>query len=229
MLRRLATLLGLAAAAAALTGLIAGYLPITRHSLLIVASASPYLMLGAPIAAALLLGRGWILASLAAILTALLVTIQLPLYAGAEVVEPSMGVRVMTSNLGMGQTDPAALTATAQQSTDILVLQEMTGEAAEGLSAAGIDRTFPHRLRNARPAACGVGIWSRYPLSEVTAARGIRCRTCGRGCKCPGRPWRRRWSRSTSRRRGRNRSTGGGMTWRGTRRYCALRQRDPAR
>lgn len=174
MLRGVVTLLWLAAAAAVLVGLIARYLPISSHVVLIAASASPYLMLGAPAALALLLiARRWVLSAVAACLTAALVVVQSPLYVGGESTTGSaVSIRVLTANLGMGKADPEVLTATARQSADVLVVQELTAEAASGLSAAGLDAVFPHRVLDPRPLAAGIGIWSRYPLSESVAIDG---------------------------------------------------------
>jgi endonuclease/exonuclease/phosphatase (EEP) superfamily protein YafD len=131
-------------------------------------------MVGAPVAVALLvIARRWVLSAVAACLTAALVVVQLPLYVGSEsTAEPTASIRVLTANLGMGKADPVALTASAGQSAEVLVVQELTSEAATGLSAAGLDDAFPHRVLDPRPAASGIGIWSRYPLTESAAIDG---------------------------------------------------------
>ena len=45
---------------------------------------------------------------------------------------PSVSVRVLTANLGLGQADPTAVIALARDTADVLVVQEMT----PGLAAA---------------------------------------------------------------------------------------------
>lgn len=170
------TLLGMLAGIGAVIGLAVRYAPITNHSLVIAAVAAPYLMLGAPLAALLLLGaRRWLPALVAVVLTALTVAVQLPLYAADDAPSAPVAatVRVLTANLGMGQADPVALTALARQSADVLMVQEMTPEAVAGLEAAGIDQTFPHRVLDPRNVAAGIGLWSRYPLTESARIDGF--------------------------------------------------------
>lgn len=174
MIRILATVLGVLASAIAAAGLVARYLPIERHSLLVLAAASPYLMIAGPIGMLLLgLGRRWLLTLVAAGLCVVMLGIQVPRYLGAKVSEtPVAGVRVMTANLGMGRADPQAVAALARDSADVLVLQEMTSEAANGLILAGIDDSFPYRVIDPRAMASGIGVWSRYPIAESRAVEG---------------------------------------------------------
>lgn len=169
------TLLGVLAAIGAAIGLGVRYLPITDHALVIAAVGAPYLMVGAPLAALLLLSaRRWFLAVVAVCLTAVAVAVQLPLYLGDGAPSPSGAtVRVLTANLGMGQADPAALSALAQRSADVLLVQEMTPQAASGLSRAGLDKTFPHRLLDPRDEAAGIGMWSRYPMTDAAPIDGF--------------------------------------------------------
>lgn len=175
MIRILATVLGVLASGVAVAGLVARYLPIERQSVLVLAAASPYLMLAGPIGMLLLgLGRRWVLTLLAASLCVVMLGIQLPRYIGEDVsAVPATAVRVLTANLGMGQADPRALVALAQESADLLVVQEMTAEAATGLSAAGLDATFPHRAIDPRELAGGIGVWSRYPIVEAGPIAGF--------------------------------------------------------
>lgn len=174
-MRMLLTLLGVLAGLGAMVGLAVRYVPITDHGLVFAAVAAPYLMVGAPLAALLLLGaRRWVAAVSAIVLTAVIVAVQLPLYVADGAPPPgAVTVRVLTANLGMGQADPSALAALARDSADVLMVQEMTPEAVAGLQAAGIDRTFPHRVLDPRKEASGVGIWSRYPMRESTTIDGF--------------------------------------------------------
>ncbi|MDO3636506.1 endonuclease/exonuclease/phosphatase family protein [Mycolicibacterium arseniciresistens] len=167
-MRILLTVLGVLALGAAALGLAARYVPIDGHAVLIVASAAPYLMLAAPVAVALLgLGRRWVLTGLAALLSVTLLVVMLPRYLGSEhAAESSVQLRVLTANLGMGRADPRALAAAANATADVLVVEEMTAEAATGLSRAGLDRAFPHRMLDPHPMAGGIGVWSRHPITD---------------------------------------------------------------
>ena len=99
--------------------------------------------------------------------------IQLPRYVGAKASEvPTVRVRVMTANLGMGRADPWAA-ALARESADVLMLHEMTQEAANGQTSAGVDDMFPHRIIEPREMASGIGMWSRYPIVEAGAIGGF--------------------------------------------------------
>jgi endonuclease/exonuclease/phosphatase (EEP) superfamily protein YafD len=184
------TLLGVLAAIGAVIGVVVRYLPLTNHALVIAVVAAPYLMLGAPLAALLLLGaRRWIFGALSVVLTAVAVAVQLPLYSGGDApAKPAATVRILTANLGMGQADPAALVARAEESADVLLVQEMTPEAATGLSRAGLDKTFPHRVLDPRDVASGIGIWSRYPMTESAPIEGFSLPLLRARVKVPGVP-----------------------------------------
>lgn len=174
MIRILATLFGVVAAGVAAVGLAVRYVPLGRHGTVLLATASPYLTLAAPVAVLLLLlGRRWVLTALAVVLTLAIAVIHVPQYLGPEAVtEQSAPVRVFTSNLGMGRGDPAAVVAAAERTADVVVLQELTQEAADGLIAAGLENTFAHRTFDPEPMAGGLGIWSRYPLTDSAHVPG---------------------------------------------------------
>jgi len=79
-------------------------------------------------------------------------------------------LRVMSSNLMLGQADSAAVLRTAAaHRADLLMVQELTCDALAGLRTAGIGDQFGFQY--APPAAGGVGtaLFSRYPLT------GTRC------------------------------------------------------
>ena len=150
------------------------YLSITNHVTFITAALSPYLMLCAPVAAALLLwGRHWILASAAAGLTVAAFAVQLPLYlhstggraAGVE-------VRLMSANLYEGTAGPDPLVRSAREQADVVAFQELTQQQADRLSRAGLDATFPYRWLEARDGPGGAGIWSRFPIETPSRIDG---------------------------------------------------------
>jgi endonuclease/exonuclease/phosphatase (EEP) superfamily protein YafD len=150
------------------------YLSITNHVTFITAALSPYLMLCAPVSAALLLwGRHWILALAAAGSTVAAFAVQLPLYL------PSTGgriagveVRLMSANLYEGMADPDQLVSSAREQADVVAFQELTPEAADRLSRAGLDATFPYRWLEARDGPGGVGMWSRFPIDTPSRVGG---------------------------------------------------------
>jgi endonuclease/exonuclease/phosphatase (EEP) superfamily protein YafD len=155
-------------------GLASRYLPITNHAVLFLAAASPSLMLCAPVSMALLIwGRRWILAIGAVGLTLALFAVQIPLYLGPTANRTaSVDVRVMSANIYEGTADADHLVRSAGAQADVVAFQELTPRAVDRLSAAGLDATFPYRYLDARSAAAGVGMWSRYPIQAPRRING---------------------------------------------------------
>lgn len=149
-----------------LAGLVARFMPVTSHIILIVAALSPYLMLFAGLSAALLLlTRQWWTAAAALMLVAAVVFVELPLFIGSNRAPAnSMAIRVLTANAYQGSAHPRALVAIARERADLLVLQELTPELASSLANVGIDSDFPYAALGTRTESAGVGIWSRYPI-----------------------------------------------------------------
>jgi endonuclease/exonuclease/phosphatase (EEP) superfamily protein YafD len=142
------------------------YLSITNHATFITAALSPYLMLCAPVSAALLLwGRHWILAIAAVGLTVAAFAVQLPLYLDSDARRTAdVEVRLMSANIYVGTADPDHLVRSAQAQADVIAFQELTPQEADRLSDAGLDATFPYRWLDARSGSGGVGMWSRFPI-----------------------------------------------------------------
>jgi endonuclease/exonuclease/phosphatase (EEP) superfamily protein YafD len=159
--------------AAAVVGLVARYIPVFHHVVLIAGAVSPYLMVGAPVAAVLfLLQRRWLLTTVAAVAAVAAIAVELPLFVGETEAHSGVQVRVMTANLYLGQADPTVVVETAEAKADVLAVQELTPAEAQRLSAAGLDRTFPYRVLDAREEASGTGVWSRFPLKEPSILKG---------------------------------------------------------
>jgi endonuclease/exonuclease/phosphatase (EEP) superfamily protein YafD len=174
MIRVLASVVGVLALAVAAVGLVARYLPISNEVVLVVAAASPYLS-AAALAAMIVfaLVRRWVLTIVAAVLCAVMLIVLLPRFLGPEKSSvPSVSVRVLTANLSLGEADPKAVVALARETADVLVVQEMTPGLAAAMSAVGLDDAMPHRAINPRTGAKGIGIWSRYPISDSQAVSG---------------------------------------------------------
>ncbi|HEX2212160.1 MAG TPA: endonuclease/exonuclease/phosphatase family protein [Mycobacterium sp.] len=188
MIRVWATVLGALAFTVAAAGLVARYLPIRHEVVLVLAAASPYLTV-AGLAAMVLFGvaRRWVQTILAACLCLLMLAVLAPRYFGPEKVGvPSLAVRVVSANLGMGQADARAVVELANASADVLVVQEMTPELASAMSAAGLDATFSHRAIDPRPMAAGIGVWSRHPIVSAAPISGYQMPMLSARIRVPG-------------------------------------------
>ena len=150
------------------------YLPITNHVVLLTAALSPYLMLCAAVSTILLaLARHWILTIVAFGLTATTLAVQAPLYRGSHSdLTGGVELRVLSANLREGKADPGLLVSLAREQADVLSFQELTPRAADRLSAAGLDVTFPYRWLDAREGGSGVGVWSRFPMHTTKRIGG---------------------------------------------------------
>ena len=173
--RVVATCLGVALIFAAAAALVVRFTPIPTHGVLYVVIAAPYLMLAAPAAIAVLAwGRRWALVAVAALLTAVLVVLQVPWFIAATPDPASVAVRTMTVNMLYGLAEPDAVTRLAEQNADVMLAQELTPEAVRGLRAAGIDEAFPYQSLEARPVSAGVGIYSRHPITRSHRIEGYQ-------------------------------------------------------
>lgn len=171
---RVLGLLLLVVAAAALG---ARFAPAVNRWVVATAALSPYLMLGAPLAAlAFGLSRHWTLVSVAAVLTVVVLAVQAPSYIGSPDPGGGTALRFVSANLLLGEADPAAVTRLATEHADIIAVQELTPELAAALSPA-LTATFPYSALRPRERAAGVGLWSRYPItssgSDDTFFRGL--------------------------------------------------------
>jgi endonuclease/exonuclease/phosphatase (EEP) superfamily protein YafD len=170
------TILGVLAFAVGAIAFVSRYLPVSNEVVLVVAAASPYLTAASVAAMTLfILARRWLFTILAAMLCVVMVTVQLPRFIGPDMsAVPSATVRVLSANLGLGEADPVAVVEAARESADLVVLQEMTPGLAAGMSAAGLDATFPHRVIDPRPQAAGIGVWSRHPIVSSALIEGYQ-------------------------------------------------------
>jgi endonuclease/exonuclease/phosphatase (EEP) superfamily protein YafD len=83
--------------------------------------------------------------------------------------ERAAEVRVLASNLRYGRADAAQFVSLATREADLISAVELTPEAVERFKQAGIDAVFPYSFLMPGPGAGGIGIWSRYPVTPVTA------------------------------------------------------------
>ena len=101
--------MGVALLLAATAALVVSFTPIPTHGVLYVVITVPYLMLGAPVAVVLgVWARRRLLVVVAALLTAVLVALQVPWFLSATPDPSSVAVRTMTVNMLYGEAEPAA-------------------------------------------------------------------------------------------------------------------------
>jgi len=169
-------------------GLAVRFVPVTNHAVLTIASLSPYLMSGAALSIpVLLVARRWRGAGVALVITVVAASTQLPIFVGSG--RPganSIPIRVLTANLSEGSADPQSLAGIAREHADILVFEELTPELADRLSSSGVDAVFPFRMIEPKPAAGGVGIWSRFPITRADRIGGYRLGMVGAAVAVPG-------------------------------------------
>ena len=96
------------------------------------------------------------------------VALAVPAFRAAPAAAPGAGdLVVMAANLELGRADPAALvTAVRDQDVDVLVLLELTPEAADALAAAGLEDLLPEQVLDPAPGPGGSGVLSRFPLRQ---------------------------------------------------------------
>ena len=166
---------GLATLVVVACALVARYLPFANRPVLITAAALPFVSAAGPISGVLLaLARRWRLAGAAATVTATAVAAQLPLFRTGDPPGGGPTLRVMSANVLLGQANAESLVSSAGTRVAVLAVQELTAGGLARLSAAGIDKVFPHRFIDPRPRAAGIGVWSKYPISETRQVSGFR-------------------------------------------------------
>ncbi|GAB3679851.1 endonuclease/exonuclease/phosphatase family protein [Actinocorallia lasiicapitis] len=94
---------------------------------------------------------------------------------GGEPAADGPVLRVMTANLMFGEADPAELlTLIKDQKVDVLSVQEFTPDARNGLAAAGLRLVLPYEVTDPRWGPAGTGLYSRYPLTALSALPGTK-------------------------------------------------------
>jgi endonuclease/exonuclease/phosphatase (EEP) superfamily protein YafD len=180
-------ILGHVALAAAVCALTGRYLPFTNRAVLAVAAMFPYLAPAGPIALVLfVIARRWMLAGAAATVTAFVVATQAPLYRADRAPTHGVNVRAMTANLMLGRARADTFVESARARADLLAVQELTSDELNRLSTAGLDTAFPHRVVHPGPGASGLGLWSKFPISETRPIDGYRTTVLAVKIQIPG-------------------------------------------
>jgi endonuclease/exonuclease/phosphatase (EEP) superfamily protein YafD len=156
-------------------GWIAPHLVITNHAVLIAAAFSPYLLTGAAtlglILAVARVTRRWLPTLVVAGLIAGLLSIKPAIQHDApDVSGHGIQLRIVTANLKLGQADAGTLVQTARARADVVAIQELTSDAMTRLINAGMSSVFPHHVALPLMDAGGAGLWSKYPISDVSLA-----------------------------------------------------------
>ncbi|GGF39892.1 endonuclease [Marmoricola endophyticus] len=170
-----------AGALAWLVLVVSAVLSLTRFSTLAstwsaaLAVVSPLALVGFAIVllpACVALLRGWRGARAVALLALAGVVAQVvwlaPRFAGDAAPEADAPrLRVLTANTQFGRADPSALLrAVADHGIEVLVLEELTPEAAAALDERGIRRRLPYVVGRPAYAAKGTLVYSAYPLEQ---------------------------------------------------------------
>lgn len=162
------------ALALSVTTLVLRHCPLPNIVTLLVAVGSPYIPLLALAGLALLvIGRRAMLSIVAALIVVATVAVQANWYfigRNADIGE-HMDVRVLSSNLRKGHVEAPEFIALARENADVITVSELTPGAVQGFSLAGINVAFPYSVLIPGPGAGGIGIWSRFPLTEVPSAK----------------------------------------------------------
>ncbi|GAA4577574.1 endonuclease/exonuclease/phosphatase family protein [Planotetraspora kaengkrachanensis] len=122
----------------------------------------------APIVA--LVSRRWKALAASLLVTAMLSACVLPRATVTDVDDGGPSLRILSSNLMIGAAPPPALVDLVRRlRPDVLTLQELTPEAAEGLDEAGLGALLPYKVVRSRPGTGGSGIYARFPLTPGQA------------------------------------------------------------
>ncbi|MGH3509178.1 MAG: endonuclease/exonuclease/phosphatase family protein [Nocardioidaceae bacterium] len=88
---------------------------------------------------------------------------------------------VMTSNLRLGEADPAQVLSVAiKHNVDVLVLEEVTTQVIAGMDAAGLHQAFPYSIGTPGYGRVGLMVFSAHRLGE-----GDRLSTFTQGYQVP--------------------------------------------
>jgi endonuclease/exonuclease/phosphatase (EEP) superfamily protein YafD len=168
------TALAVATILLTILALIARTQPISNVPRLVLAVGSPYVPLAA--FAGLVVAttcRRFLLSMLAVAVVAASLAVQISWYYLGRPTDVGayQDIRVLSSNLRYGQANPTFLVNLANDDADVVTVTELTSEEVQRLKRAGIDKPFPYSHLIPAAGAGGIGMWSRYPLTVLSAPR----------------------------------------------------------
>lgn len=144
------------------------------RALFVIVSAAYIPVLALAAAALAAWARQVVLSLVAAVVLAATLAVQVPWYFVSHPIDigPHTDLRVLSSNLRKGQADPAAFVQLAKDNADVITVSELTPEAIQRFSRAGLTSAFPYFLLYPGPRAGGIGLWSRFPLVDPIPTKG---------------------------------------------------------
>jgi endonuclease/exonuclease/phosphatase (EEP) superfamily protein YafD len=163
--------------------------PVNGVISLFLAVGSPYAALlsavGVVIAVSL---RHVLLSVLAVAVAAASLGVQFSWYHGGHPrdVGSHVEIRVLSSNVRNGEADAASFVKLAEAEADVIMVAELTPQAAQSFSRHGISRTFPHAVLMPEAGAVGIGMWSRFPLTAVPVPKRRSIATPAARLRIPG-------------------------------------------
>lgn len=189
-MRRVIRVAGALCVVAAVVGVGAHHSGLVSNTATRVASFTPVLIVVGMVGLIMLLvTRAWALSAVAAVVTAVGIFSQVPLYRGVAEVVSDEDLTVMQANIYLGRADPAALATQVRDSeVDVLTVIELTPGAAEALAGAGIREELPYAYIHPREGGGGAGIYARHPLSDGAVLNGFRLTNLHAQLDVPGRP-----------------------------------------
>ncbi len=173
-LRALGTITAIVALIVAAVGLVFRVQPVTTIPRLMLAVGSTFVPLIALTGLVLaIMSRRVLLSLLGVFLLTATVAIQVNWYylGRHSDIGAYKELRVLSSNLRYGRADPTEFVGLANSSADVITVAELTEEAVTRFTDAGIGQSFPHSQLTPGSGASGIGMWSRYPLTPVSAPR----------------------------------------------------------
>ena len=171
-MRALTTLTAALALAFSLIALVFRVQPVSTIPRLVLAVGATFVPLVAFIGLILaVLARRYLLAIVGVFLVTATVAIQVSWYYFGHTPKSAehTDIRVLASNIRYGRADAPSFVGLARESADVVTVAELTPEAVERFSEAGMNKAFPYSLLNPAPNAGGVGMWSRYPITPYSA------------------------------------------------------------
>jgi endonuclease/exonuclease/phosphatase (EEP) superfamily protein YafD len=154
-----------------------------------VIALTPYVGLAAVVGAFLAIAsRSVVVIALALGCVVLQIAWVVPLYTkDADRTISGDALTVMTSNILVGRGDCETVVQLVEdRNVDLLAMQELTPDAVDQLRAAGLNQLLPYRWLD--ESAAGIGIWSRFPLSDPPAGSAVSWPVIGRQVAVPGLP-----------------------------------------
>lgn len=115
--------------------------------------------------------RRRVLAIIGAVLLVATTAVQMQWYflGSPTKLQGAVEIRMLASNIRYGRAEPAGFVELASRNADVVSVVELTAEAVDRFTQAGIGAAFPYSYLRPAPGPGGIGVWSRYPITPVTA------------------------------------------------------------